>query len=266
MPRILDAHAYMGADPQWAQLGMRGGRLDADSFVRVLDGAGIDGALVAPPGIGIADDFKNDLDRIADGMKRHPGRIIGLCRVRPRKGTAALSSLRRSVGDRGFSGLLLHTSDDEYTLKDRSLIDPLIVAAADLKIPVIFDTEDRLWASCLPSMVADIALGFPSVTFVIARMGFGGINGWPGSPQELVPAMKKAPNTVTETGSVLLSKFIQDTIEAVGVDRVLMGSNAPYMPIELPKIMILKNLNKLNQREKELVAGGNLARLLKLPA
>jgi len=115
-------------------------------------------------------------------------------------------------------------------------------------------------------MVADIAVDFPTTTFVIARMGFGGVNGWPGSPQELVPAMKRAPNTVTETGSVFLSKFIQDTIEAVGVERVLMGSNAPYMPIELPKVMILKHLNKLGQREKEMVAGGNLARLLNLPS
>jgi predicted TIM-barrel fold metal-dependent hydrolase len=184
--------------------------------------------------------------------------------VRPKSGKTAVTTLRKAVEEQGFKALMLHTSDDSYTLKDRSVINPLIEEASRLRIPVMFNAMDASWASCTPSMVADVAVDYPDVTFVIGRMGFGGVNGWPGSPAELLPAMKKAPNTVTETASVFNSKFIQDTIDAVGVDRVLMGSNAPYFPLELSKITVIKNLNKMTGKQKAQVAGGNLARLLKI--
>ena len=160
--------------------------------------------------------------------------------------------------------LTIAPSDDGFTLRDRSLIDPVIEMCARLNVPVLFDADDENWSSCTPSLVAEVAVGFPQVTFIMGRMGFGGVNGWPGEPRELVPAMQRAPNLIAETGGVFLSKFIQDVVDAAGAERVLMGSNSPYAPIELPKIMFARHLNKLTAPEKELVMGGNLKRVLKI--
>ena len=113
-------------------------------------------------------------------------------------------------------------------------------------------------------MVADIASDFPETTFIIGHMGFGGINGFPGDIDQLVPSMERAPNTVTETAGVFKAEFIQDVVDQLGADRVLMGSNGPNSPIELPKVMIGKHMNKLTDDEKSLILGGNFARIFGL--
>ena len=95
-------------------------------------------------------------------------------------------------------------------------------------------------------------------------MGFGGINGFPGDIDQLVPSMERALNTVTETAGVFKAEFIQDAVDQLGADRVLMGSNGPNSPIELPKVMIGKHMNKLTDDEKSLILGGNFARIFGL--
>jgi predicted TIM-barrel fold metal-dependent hydrolase len=265
MPKIYDAHAYLGNNPQWKQMGLPV-PLEAEAWITMMDGAGIDGTLVAPPGVGAKDDFKPDLERIARAIKKYPERLFGFCRVKPRRGKKALEELRYWVQEHGFRAVKMNTLDDDYTLRDRKLLDPIVAEAAKLGIVVFFHTGQESWESCTPEMVADIAVDYPRTTFIIGHMGFGGINGWPGSPELLVPAMQRAPNTVTETAGVFNSKFIQDTVDAIGAERVLMGSNGPYSPIELPKIMVLKHLNKLTREQKDMIVGGNLARTLKLPA
>lgn len=261
METTYDARVYVGTDPQWVQLGLPK-LVGAEAWLEIMDSAGIGGALLAPAHTSIADDFSQELDLIAAGVRLYPKRLFGMCRVRPKIMQASVAALRRSVEELGFKALLFHTMDDDYSLTERTIIDPIIEVAGTLGIPVVFDALDTSWSSCTPSMVADIAADFPEITFVIGRMGFGGVNGWPGHPTELLPALQRAPNTVADTASVFHCKFIQDTVDAVGSERVMMGSGAPYVPIELSKIMFTKHMNKLDQRQKDQITGGNLARIL----
>ena len=260
---IYDTHAYLGNNPLWTLNGLPV-PLEGDAWVEMQDRAGIDGALVAPPGVGAAEDFKPDMDRIARAIEKYPARLFGFCRVKPRQGDLAIDVLRRRVTEQGFRALKLNTLDDEYRLDDRRLLDPVIDAAAELGIVVFFHTGDTNFATCTPNMVADIAVDYPDTTFIIGHMAFGGVNGFPGSTEELVPAMQRASNTVTETAGVFKPEFIQTVIDDVGAERVLMGSNGPYSPIELPRIMIQTHMNRLSDEEKALVTGGNFQRIFEL--
>ena len=47
-----DTHAYLGDNPLWDLYGLPV-PLEADAWVEMLDQAGVDGALVAPPGVGL---------------------------------------------------------------------------------------------------------------------------------------------------------------------------------------------------------------------
>jgi predicted TIM-barrel fold metal-dependent hydrolase len=76
--------------------------------------------------------------------------------------------------------------------------------------------------------------------------------------------MQRAPNTVTETAGVFNNRYIQDVIDAIGADRVLMGSNGPYQPPELIKVLIDRHMPKLTRSQKDAVLGGNLARVLRV--
>ncbi len=254
---ICDAHAYLGNSPGWGQMGLPV-PLDAPAWVEMMDRSGVDRALVAPPGVGAGEDYKPDMDRIAQGMKDFPDRLFGFYRVKPRRGAVALDEMRFRVEEQGFRAMKMNTLDDNYRLDDRRLLDPVIQSAADLGLVIFFHTGDTHGETCQPSMVAKIAADFPDTTFIIGHCGYVG---W---DDQTVPALKSASNTVCETAGVMSPSKIQGIVDEVGAERVLMGTNGPNTPIELPHIMINRHMNKLTAPEKALITGGNFERVLGL--
>ena len=171
---ICDAHAYLGNSPGWAQMGLPV-PLDGHGWVEMMDRSGVDRALVAPPGVGAGQDFKPDMDRIAQGMRDYPDRLFGFCRVKPRRGQIAIDELRMRAEEQGFRAVKMNTLDDDYRLDDRRLLDPVIRAASDLGLVMFFHTGDTHGETCQPSMVADFAVDFPtrrSSSAIAATSGF----------------------------------------------------------------------------------------------
>lgn len=250
---IYDAHAYLGNNKSWSVFGLPV-LFDGDAWVREMDRSGIDGALVAPPGVGAGEDFKPDMDRIADAVKRYPGRFYGFCRLKPRRGKAALEELKRRHGQ-GFKAVKFNTLDDNYALSDRSLLDPILETADGLGgITMYFHTGDRHGATCQPAMVGNMAADFPDMTFMIGHCGY------PGWTDQIVPALLRCPNAVCETAGVFNPYIVQGIIDATSADRVLMGSNGPNSPVEIARLFVQNHLGKLTQEEKAKVAGGNFER------
>ncbi|MSQ34884.1 MAG: hypothetical protein EXR57_03580 [Dehalococcoidia bacterium] len=253
MSKIYDAHAYLGNNKGWGAFGLPV-PFDGPHWVKYLDYCGFDGVLVAPPGVGAGEDFKPDMDRIADAMKRYPGRFYGFCRLKPRRGKAALEELKRRHGQ-GFKAVKFNTLDDNYTLADRSLLDPVLETADKLGgMTMYFHTGDRHGATCQPSMVGNMAADFPDMTFMIGHCGY------PGWTDQIVPTLLRNPNTVCETAGVFNPFIVQGIIDATSADRVLLGSNGPNSPIEIARLFVQKYLGKLTPAEKAKVAGGNFER------
>ena len=254
---IYDAHSWIGSHDRWKNYGPE--RLDAESLIRMMDDAGVQGSLVAPPFTGVAEHFKPDMERIAEAIATYPGRFFGLCRVKPRRGQAALDDMRYWVEERGFHGIKMNTIDEGYKLTERKLMDPVMELADELGIVVFFHTGDYYGASCTPEMVTDIALDFPRTTFVIGHMGY------PSWDEGLVPAMKRAPNTVTTTGGVYHIQNIQDAVDGVGAERVLMGSHLPSWPPVIMMVMLIRDyMPQLSEVQKKAILGGNFERIFGL--
>ncbi len=77
--------------------------------------------------------------------------------------------------------------------------------------------------------------------------------------------MRRAnPNVLTETFGIYREDFIQDTVQELGAERVVFGSNAPYMDLGLEKLRV--RLAHLSDVEKELVGHGNPMRVLRIAA
>lgn len=254
---IHDVHAYLGNNPNWAQMGLPV-PLEAEAWIEMMDYSGVHGALVAPPGVGKDDYFRPDMDRIARGIRKYPGRLFGMCRVRPREGNKAVDELRFRVEEQGFSALKLNTLDDDYRLDDRRLLDPIIETAVRLRILLYFHTGDRHGETCQPRMIGDIAVAYPEADFNIGHVGY------PGWTDQIIPVLKRAPNTRVETAGMFGPALLQGIIDEVGATRVMIGSNGPNSPIELPHVMVNKYMNKLSPEEKALVVGGNFRRVLRL--
>lgn len=254
---IYDAHGYLGHNAEFAKYGVPE-LLGRDEWLRIMDSCGMQGALVAPPGVGKVYDFKPDMELIAQAIKSHPGRFFGYTRVKPRRGRAALDDLRYWIEERGLHAVKMNTLDDDYRLDDRGLIDPVMEVVSELGIPVLFHTGDSHGETCTPKMVADLAVDFPDITFIIGHMGY------PGGDHMLIDAMKRAPNTVTESASVFRRVVIQATLDAVGAERILMGTNGPYSPIEMGPMMFRDYMGSLDDKAKDAILGGNLLRALKV--
>ncbi len=252
---IYDAHGYLGHNAQFATYGVPE-YLSQDEWLRIMDSCGMQGALVAPPGVGTVDDFKPDMELIAQAVKSHPDRFFGYTRVKPRRGQAALDDLRYWIEERGLHAVKMNSLDDDYRFDDRALMDPVMEVVSELGIPVLFHTGDSHGETCTPNMVADIAVDFPDITFIIGHMGY------PGGDHMLIDAMNRAPNTVAETASVFRRVVIQETVDAVGVERILMGTNGPYSPIEMGPMMFRDYMGSLNDEAKAAILGANLVRVL----
>ncbi len=254
---IYDAHGYLGHNPQFATYGVPL-FLGPDEWLRIMDDCGMQGALVAPPGVGAPDDFKTDLEIIAQAVKSHPDRFFGYARVKPQRGQAALDELRYWIEERGLHAVKMNPLDGDYRLDDRSLVDPVMEVVSELGIPVLFHTGDTHGESCTPEMVADIAIDFPDTTFIIGHLGY------PEQDHLLVSAMQRAPNTVTESASMFRRVVIQETLDAVGAERILMGTNGPYSPIEMGPMMFRDYMDSIDEEQTAAILGGNLMRVLGL--
>ena len=71
---------------------------------------------------------------------------------------------------------------------------------------------------------------------------------------------------MTESASVFRRVVIRRAVEEIGADRVLMGSNSPYSPLELAIPMFADHMPFLSHPQRAAILGGNMARVLGIQA
>lgn len=198
-------------------------------------------------------------EAIAAAVKTHPDRFRGFCRVDPRRKDRAVEELERSVQELDLAGLFLDPWEEGYPVNGK-LVDPVIGAAARLDIPVMIAAGYPWYAH--PLQVADLAGRFPDQTFIMTHGGQINISGL--ALQDAFAAMRDCPNISMEVSGVYRQDFIEAVIAAVGVERVMFGSNCPRMhqEFELERVRSLD----LTEDERAQVLGANAARLLNLAA
>lgn len=260
---IFDAHSYLGRNPVWEAQGMPA-TMHGEDMITYMDRGGVDRALCAPPGVGVADHFAADHERIAQAIADYPDRIFGFVRVKPPRGTQAIDEMHYWLREREFHAVKFNTIDDStygagcYSLADRALMGPFLEAIAALQVPVMIHTGEEHGHTCTPALVANLALDFPQITFIIAHAGV------PGFQDEVVPFMQRAENTLVDLAGVLRPIFVQKLVDGIGAERVLNATNAPHMPIEFGPQLIERHCRKLSAAQKDAILFKNAMRLLKL--
>ncbi len=257
---IIDAHCYLGHNPIWEAQGMPA-TMQGKDMIAYMDRGGVDRVLCAPPGVGTADDFAADHERIAQAIADYPDRIYGFARVKPPRGSIAIDEMRYWLRERGFHAVKFNTIDAfangaaNYTISDRALMGPVLEAITTLRVPVMIHTGEEHGHTCTPALVANLALDFPQITFIIAHAGV------PGFLHEVIPFMQRAENTVVDLAGVLRPIIVQNLVDAVGAERVLNATNAPHMPIEFGPQLIQRHCRKLTAAQQEAILGTNAMRV-----
>lgn len=217
-----------------------------EDMMRSMDAAGVDMAVGCSLGQMVDNSF------ISETMRKYPKRIIGFGQVNPRA-TNAVETINECAQQLGLRGLKLHPTMHGYHFADHGLLDPIFEAADKNKLVVLVNALDDPF--CAPLSIEEISKNFPKVPVLIAHMG----TIW--NVNEAILVAKRNPNIYLETsGSQLID--VKLAYRGVGAGQIVMGTDWPGSDFDLERAKIARAIPSASDRE--LVEGGNLARLLGL--
>jgi hypothetical protein len=213
-------------------------------------------ALAGNPG-----DIRVQNDALLALAERHPG-LVPVVTVHPYDGKAALDELAR-VSSRGAKVLKIHPHTQRFDASDERVF-TLVAKAGELGMVVLMDN-----ASILPGDTAkmfNLALRASGTRFIFAHIGGLDFRSW-----NILPLARTADGFALGnvyfdiSGTVLLAanspieaEFVW-TLRNVGIDRVLLGSDYPQIPLA-PTVKALEKLD-LTEAEKAAIRSGNALRL-----
>jgi predicted TIM-barrel fold metal-dependent hydrolase len=249
--KLFDCHTYIGRLLTGDVFGIPA-VLDAGAMIQLMDEAGVDKVVVMASGES-GPEYTEANELVARSMGAHPDRIHGFARVNPRYGAKAVQDVEYWIGERRLCGLKLSGLGEGFVVNDRDLIGPIIEKVDELRVPVLMHAGGS-W-QCTPALIADLAMDFPGVSFIIAHMGlFGG-------HEEAIAFARRVKNLFLDTALFCSPGAIKRAVVSLGAERVLYGSNAPFLPFEF-EIEKIAKYSDLSDEEAQLVLGGNIARLL----
>ncbi len=234
-------------------------------------------------------------DRIAEIVASTPDRFAGMCTVPLQNPKMAVKELERCVKKLGMRGVEICTNVNGIDLADKRLgLDKFFAKAEELGVvvfmhPMGFTHADRMTDHYFNNIIGNplestlavshLIFGgvldrFPKLKFVVAHGG-GYLahyrarmdHGWKARPDSST-VIKKKPSSY-------LKKFYFDTItfdtgmlesliDLYGAKHVVMGSDYPYDMADDTPVQSVQNVAGLDAAERQLILGGNAARLFNL--
>ncbi len=248
---IIDAHTHFTG---------KGGGFPPNSvedLLSSLDMNKIDALVTCAPYSSIGKDRTYDEANqfLAESMNKAPSRILPFVRINPHLKENALESIQRFVGEKRFYGVKIHPRNEAFAINSEEIAYPIAKITTKLHIPLLIHTGDPdTYGFAQPALVGDLADAFPKLTLIIGHMGKR-------LYKDAVLVAKWFENIILET-SFRSPREITHAVKRIGADRVVYGSD---MPFGIPEIEIMKiHLCDISLKEKEMILGGNIARILNL--
>lgn len=232
--------------------------LNAEDLLQAMDKAGTDKA-VCWPMVTYTRQISNDNRAIWEASKKYPDRIIPFGGVNPRLGTEeAMNELNLCIDEYGFKGVKLNGGRDQYYIDDPVLAMPLISKIAEKKLILALHSGHKDPVFSHPFIVGKIAKLFPQLTIIMVHMG-----GPQGLHDAAIQVCKECPN-IYPAASSSLPKAIIKAIKELGPERVLFATDTPFSLGYTEAAVYDAILKDFDTRTRELVMGGNAARILNL--
>jgi predicted TIM-barrel fold metal-dependent hydrolase len=270
-----------------------------------MDAAGIDVQLVSltTPGaqqLGVADAVavvREENDRLADAVRRHPDRLAALASLPTSAPDAAADELERSVGQLGFKGAVINGTTDGRFIDDRSFW-PILERAAALRVPLylhpapppapvmdayyrgfsaevgrVLSTSGWGWhieagLHVLRMILAGVFDRFPDLQVATGHLGEALPFMMGRSTVALAPELTKLQRPVAEyirgnvsfaiSGFFFLTPFLSALLE-VGADRILFAVDYPYADNRAGRAFL--DSLPVSTADREKIAHGNAERL-----
>jgi uncharacterized protein len=245
----IDAHNHISPD---FPTGIRDGHTSqtAEDLVEDLDRCGFDAAVIfAEPydwNYGHAHPY------VEDSAARYPQRLIPVALVNPRTGIEGLNEAERFVREGGARGIKVRP-DSQSCPANCEAVRNVLRLAERINIPVFIHSGSTTEAH--PLTIADLVADFPNVTVIMQHM-------FDLTGKHCIRVAERYSNVLLESSGVYSPYLIREAVETLGDNRVLFGSDSPYLPRELELLKITSlHLPRLSE---ERLLGGNAALLFGL--
>ena len=300
---VIDFHAHL-------EYKTTGERYSPQEYIRAMDSAGIDKSVMlgvdqVEYGKGIAKPWTSllkgptnkkgwlpvkrelpvvinwDDEDVSRFCKAEPDRLIGFASIHPNQYRPDLK-VEWAVEKLNLKGIKIYPHSGFYPNDPR--LDRVYQKCVDLGIPAMIHTGIKALRTQQikynnPLYVDDVATNFPDLDVVMCHGGF------PWSDEFLVVAYSN-PNVWVDITALdimersmkrpgLAENTVRELVDLVGADRLLWGSEGPYMllplfgqhgPENYAKSMnfLVKRFDFLSEKDKADILGENAKRLLKL--
>lgn len=280
-----------------------------DGRIKEMDAAGIDVQVISlsSPGVEQLDAqqakelARDSNDSLADAMKRHPGRFVGLASIPTAIPDVAAQELERMVSKHGFKGAVINGHNRGRYLDD-SFFWPILECAEALQVPIYLHPTPPPQAVIEASYRGNYS---PQVTTALAQAAWGwhietathvlrlilsgafdkfkGLQIMIGHMGEALPFMlpridSRLPRQATKLNNTVgtylrenvyysFSSFnytqcFLDLMLQVGVNRILFSADYPHDTME-SAMAFLEQL-PVSPADKEQIAHSNAERLLRI--
>ena len=242
--KIIDNHNHL-----WVGRATDGFLNEAMGEKRLLedmDKAGVDIAGVTT----VAQSMNNEY--VLECIQRHPDRLFGFCMINPYM-EKPVDTLKYYL-DKGMKGLKLHPRLHGYQLGNHELVDPLLEVCREYKVPVFAHGGSEEMNH--PFYFEELARSFPDVPIILGHMCMPNYT----TDAKLVASRN---SNIYLDNSVAEYLSCKTALKQIGPERIVMGTDWPGGNFEL-SILKTKLASQGDERAFELMAGGNIARLLNL--
>ena len=238
---VIDFHNHLGID-LGAELSQT-----ADELIARMDEAAIALAVIFPfPG---CPDLAAGNATVWDAAARYSDRLIPFLGVNPREHrNQSADELTAYLNERAAHGIIIDPMMHHFSLR-HAIVDPLMQACATLHLSVMIQLIGQGQEDCSP--MVELAARHPEVTVIVSPLVY--CPGW-------ATIAKAQPNLYADTAKPMRPGHIVQLVNALGAERVLFGSETPYMSplVEREKF----RYTDLSEETQEQILSGNAERLL----
>ena len=229
-------------------------------------------------------------DCLAEVIQKHPDRFWGIATLGFHDMEASLRELDRAVNVLGFKGVQLYSNIRGKALDDASL-HPFYARCQELDLPIFLHPTIPVVEAAMPVYHLNAMVGFlfdttlaalrlilsgtlekfPRLKLVLPHVG-STIPYLMGRIDHLSGALPGGREHITKAPSEYFKRFYVDSVSSyqpainycynlVGADRILFGTDYPWVPVEL-SVGLVEGM-PISKDERELIYSGNALRLLR---
>jgi uncharacterized protein len=238
--RPFDVHAHTGADVDGTT---------RSSAEHMADLEKVGGRSVIFP-LCVNSGYGPENRRVVEECRRDPEQLVPFARLDPKVSGAPAAAAALGAGARGFK---LHPRSEDFRL-DHPNVDAIFAVAAEARAPVLIHAG--VGVGSFGQTLVDLAERHRACPIVLAHAGVSDL-AW------LWPLVPEHPNLFFDTAWLVPADLLA-LFALVSPGRILYGSDAPYMDVELLLAIALRcaRFSELSEDAVALVMGGQLEALL----